>query len=752
MLRLLLCLGSVYLLADASQITITESTTVNVSACPVYYFGKVYKEIYVNYAPNEITFCFDKLGNITAQDVGDCLNLPATSDLTFEILTDLTVLTSKNNFIKQFSPFNTRDATCALRFDTNSRIALHMLNYEDWTVLVVSLNPQKVFTVYIYTDGTILFSQVFDPSQYLNWYVSLMGCRLETGTVRASRSTGRTFDGCLEEYCTTDRTTANRTTCSGGQSCLNNRCAYKDICVVTGNSVINFLRDVAPIEDFCGVKLLDGINFNLSAYYAERRLTDVPLLDTVKISTREVTLTLGQGGMIRNNTGMVYTTTAAGLTVHDVVFSKVEGGLLVHTVDNSTGISHDVFFDGNNLLIVKEGPTKSTTTGMCADISDRTIAKDSPADCTQVVSDPKGDGIDCDAVKERCEILLEKPFSDCNYNAKPYITACTNLLCNYTDADSLFCDLLDAYARVCELHNWRDSVGCPVSECPNKKCIYENEFCGLSVGSEASCFCRSSYAAPYRAKNTFGADTVCASKTASVTLVGCLLEEKGINISSLHLNDPSCSGVRNPATNEVTFSFNDAENCAANISINGEKIIYQNTILAAVSNAGVIVREDQVSVEFSCAYIQPETQTMSLKITDGSVVKVIDSGQWSYIFNMTAYTDRALTSAVLPSTQLHLDQPLWVKTEAIDVDGLNLALVIQACWATEQNDANAAQKYYLVQNGCPVEETTEMDSNGESLASSFSFKVFQFVGHTGDIYLHCETKLCIKANGCTKTC
>ncbi|XP_072314799.1 alpha-tectorin-like [Eucyclogobius newberryi] len=388
-------------------------------------------------------------------------------------------------------------------------------------------------------------------------------------------------------------------------------------------------------------------------------------------------------------------------------------------------------------------------TGICSNASNVSPADGNAAGCDTVVDDPRGDGINCDAVKQRCDTLKKEPFASCRVDVAPYISACSRLLCNYTDTDGLFCHLLDAYARVCRLKDWMDTVGCSASGCHEHKCIDGNEFCGLSVGGEPKCFCRSSYAAPFRAQNTLGDNTMCASKSASVSLVGCLLEERGVDISSLHLNDPSCSGVHDPNTNRVTFTFSDTDNCAANVSINGNKIVYSNTIMSNESS-GIISRDDQLYIEFSCAYVQPQVQTMSFKILDSSVVKVIDAGEWTYVFNMMAFTDGALTSAVDSSSELTLDQEVWVQAKASDVDEKLMALVIDRCWATPENNPNANMKYNLIKNGCPGDDTVAVVSNGASLKSVFSFRVFQFVGSEADVFLHCDTKLCLKSDGCTK--
>uniref|UniRef100_A0A3B3ZQL3 ZP domain-containing protein n=1 Tax=Periophthalmus magnuspinnatus TaxID=409849 RepID=A0A3B3ZQL3_9GOBI len=421
------------------------------------------------------------------------------------------------------------------------------------------------------------------------------------------------------------------------------------------------------LTNFCPINMINNSNFQLHAFFRERRLSDVPFLDSVILSKDGQNLTLGQGGRIRVS------------TIPGCTLSRVHGG--VQIVISGAGYEATLFFDGTTLLY--------------------------DSSCTILytyVTTP-------DAVA---------PFTNCSVDPQPFITACTNLLCNYTDTDGLFCHLLDAYARSCGLEDWGEEFGCSDTGCFEKQCLYDNEFCGLSLGGDARCFCRSSYAAPYRANGTLGDDTVCASKSASVSLVGCLLEEKGIDIPSLRLNDPNCTGVQDLATNKVTFTFSDTDHCAANVSV-------RQGLVRDWTGTGPGL--DQGGVWCLCS----------------SVVKVIDAGEWAYVLKMTAYTDVNLLSALDSGTQLHLNDYLWIQAKATEVDKQLMALVIEDCWATKEAQANATQKYNLISNGCSDEETVTVVSNGEGLASVFSLRVFQFVGSTTDVYLHCDTKLCLKS-------
>lgn len=77
-----------------------------------------------------------------------------------------------------------------------------------------------------------------------------------------------------------------------------------------------------------------------------------------------------------------------------------------------------------------------------------------------------------------------------------------------------------------------------------------------------------------------GEPTVCGQDSASVTLVGCLLAEKGINYTNLHLNDPNCTGLIEEENKTVTFSFNSSNTCGAVITVGFRALLqFEITVL-----------------------------------------------------------------------------------------------------------------------------------------------------------------------------
>ncbi|KAK7910470.1 hypothetical protein WMY93_015154 [Mugilogobius chulae] len=514
------------------------------------------------------------------------------------------------------------------------------------------------------------------------------------------------------------------TTCDG--VCNNGQCTNwkKYTCVVTPNTVIDSSGTRKNTDNFCDKTLLSNTWITLTSHYKPRRLNDIPFVEklTFKLPTGDP-LQLTNSGKVVKTDSTVVTIGDTPTAVDGLSFQKAAGGV-VATFTKTDEFELELFYDGTIGHISYKALVDVTGSDLCTE-NGQVQAITTPENCDQVTKDPNGEGIDSQEVSTKCSVLTNEPFKSCTVDSTPYIASCTYLLSNYPDKDDFLCNIQDAFARSCGIENWMEAAGCSPSECLNiEPCIDDNEFCGLSRGREAKCLCRAPYAAPYLAKNTYGDDTDCSSKSASISLVGCLLEDKNIDITNLHLNDETCKGVKDPETHKVTFSFDSTKTCKATVTPEEGKIVYSNVIVSGAAG-GTISRDDSLSITFSCAYNQPTVKTFTLKILSSSVVDTIDGGEWVYTMTMSIFTDDQLRSALDPATEVLLDRQLWVQVKATDLDEKFVSVVMEDCWATMENNAQATKKYSLVKAGCSDEASVTVVSNGESAASVFSFKVFQ---------------------------
>nr|XP_020477887.1 pancreatic secretory granule membrane major glycoprotein GP2-like [Monopterus albus] len=359
----------------------------------------------------------------------------------------------------------------------------------------------------------------------------------------------------------------------------------------------------------------------------------------------------------------------------------------------------------------------------------------SVSSCEMQYNDTADSTINCTRANERCR----PEGSGCPAlppEAQPY---------------ELDCQLLKAYPRACSLLNttvrgWSLRTGCsPETFCQDQTCS-ATKFCAERfAGGETSCFCWAILASDH---SSLGTTAVCGLDSASVTVVGCLLDEMGIDYSALHLNDQTCRGVRDNQTNMVTSSFDSSNTCGVVSTDRGSQVIYTNTIVMQ-NSSDLIARQDQLYINFSCFHTQPDIKTMSFRIKDNSVVVHVASGAWEYNLTMRAYTDADCTQPVESSTELQPNQRIWVVLETEELDDSLVVLVTDSCWVTDEPSPNETLRYELIEGSCanPTDKTVEVEGNGLGLSNHFSFNMFQFSGHTGDVYLRCQEHLCA-TNSC----
>ncbi|TKS66416.1 Neuronal acetylcholine receptor subunit alpha-2 [Collichthys lucidus] len=530
------------------------------------------------------------------------------------------------------------------------------------------------------------------------------------------------------------------------------RCIKLAVCTVTGSTVIDFLSTAHSVSDRCIYSLIrtpGNSSINLMAGFRERRRRDVTFLDHLVLRLNEtgVKIYLEQGGRVRVDEQTLMLNATAQLA-HGVELSKDHTGVTAKIPFASTTI----FFDGNTAHV--EG--LSSAEGLCGN---STLSAEN---CEIQHNDTFDSTINYNQSTEHCNLMRQAPFTGCDTDPEPFITACTNTLCKYPTVDGLKCQFFDAYARSCSLEknvtleNWGSKTGCSAvfRACQDQYCSM-HEYCGERYG-ESRCYCRADFASKYNPTNTLGEPTVCRQDSATLTLAGCLMENKGIDYSVLHLKNQSCKGRMDQKSHMVTFSFDSVNACGTEVMMNDSQVIYKNTIMSRDNSMySNITRFEKVDIDFSCYYAKPSVKSLAFKIKDGSVTQKIVSGVWNYTVTMNAFTDYALTRLVKASTEVLLNQRIYVELKTLELDDTKVAVVTDSCWATNMPASDSAVRYDLVINGCPnpADQTVQVKGNGQGTSNVVSFNMFEFAGANSEIYLHCSLELCLKqGNSCVPRC
>uniref|UniRef100_A0A3P9I9A5 ZP domain-containing protein n=1 Tax=Oryzias latipes TaxID=8090 RepID=A0A3P9I9A5_ORYLA len=527
------------------------------------------------------------------------------------------------------------------------------------------------------------------------------------------------------------------------------RGVHGDLCTVTGPSVIDITGDVNSVSDRCEYTLLQdqSTGFTLKANFLERRRRDVSFVDSVTLDfSQGADIQLLQGHRVLVSSPV--TLSGSVQTFNGVGLSKDQTGVTANISLNGSPVS--LFFDGTTAQIYMDVPVGYTFEGLCANSS--SFSSSRLSDCVlfvtcscQLYEDSADTTIDSNTVAQQCNILKSAPFSSCNNDVDPesYIIACRNTLNKYPAVDGLRCQFLKAYAKA--LTHLFFSADHPEPICQDK--CSDHEFCG-DIHGNTDCRCRAIYASEYTEQNRLGGPTVCKDNTASLTLVGCLLKENGIDYTHLHLNDKTCKGVMDPESHMLEFSFS-SDSCGTEVTTNNSQVIFTNAVVTRNSSSDLITRQDKVFIEFSCSHPKPELQNVAFNILDNSVEVVLQSGEWHYNLTMKAYSDAAQTQLLGPKSDVRLNQKIWIVLETNGLDEEVVSVVTDSCWATSGNSPSSSPRYDLITDGCAnvADGTVEVMGNGQGTSNSFSFNMFEFSGkEPSEVYLHCQLQLCVKEN------
>nr|ADQ08558.1 larval glycoprotein [Galaxias macronasus] len=292
-------------------------------------------------------------------------------------------------------------------------------------------------------------------------------------------------------------------------------------------------------------------------------------------------------------------------------------------------------------------------------------------------------------------------------------------------------------------------VSCAFVQACSPPCV-TGEFCNTTT-SVCECDPNASNS------SDFGAQAVCSGPSATLHLSYCLLSSAGMSIDTLHLNNVDCKGQ--VEGHVVTFNFS-AHTCGSTITTNATHILYNNGVLVDVNSSNVITREEAVQLEMSCALeiSSPELNIpLSLKISDSNAMLInLTSGAWTYTLAIAAFLDSQFTKAINSTTDLLLNDNIYVNLVATGLEQAGIVVVVESCWATPGNNSGNSVRWDLIKNGCPnkKDDSVVIQKNGNSSESSFSFKMFKFTGSAEQlVFVHCQVNLCVTAsNACLPSC
>ncbi|XP_006819256.1 scavenger receptor cysteine-rich domain-containing protein DMBT1-like [Saccoglossus kowalevskii] len=214
-----------------------------------------------------------------------------------------------------------------------------------------------------------------------------------------------------------------------------------------------------------------------------------------------------------------------------------------------------------------------------------------------------------------------------------------------------------------------------------------------------------------------------------------------ITDDDLQLIDPSCYG----AGNDTHVSFvTDHSDCGTTQTQTTENMIYRNKVINRWEIEDVIRREAEVEIPFQCIYSRTGRAEASFVVNDDQVF-LTETGYGNFSFTLDFYPDGSYNEPYSDEEypiEVSLGQILFVGA-AVETNLDDLELFLATCKATPSEDADHSIQYAIIENGCIMDETVQIQPTGNPAEKHFSIQAFEFVDSPGEvIYIHCDMLVC----------
>uniref|UniRef100_A0A3B3WMU0 ZP domain-containing protein n=1 Tax=Poecilia mexicana TaxID=48701 RepID=A0A3B3WMU0_9TELE len=349
---------SALLAAAGSHQAFTSSAEMNISSCPITYYGQKYEKVYVN----RFAVCFKGLYQPGIQN--DCILMSGgTADRG-----GLSVLSRE--------------------IPTGSGVhkLLPNLKYAGKSVLLEQreLGGQPADGLVLFThfsgilqvadaqvNGLTVSKQTFQTSETNSGVITdVSGCRF-SGLAYETNTTVNDPRICCTVTCDVSGAATAVSHCGPMEHCQGDgSCAMNAVCSVTGSTVIGFTSRPQSVPDRCGYSLLRSSSLpglHVLGIFKERRRKDLSFLDRVvlQLDREGAQISLEQGSKVKVNDDFL-TVHATPQMVHSVALTKSHAGVTAKLEASNYTVS--VVFDGQTAIIHLTGKA-SWLKGLCGDSS-----------------------------------------------------------------------------------------------------------------------------------------------------------------------------------------------------------------------------------------------------------------------------------------------------------------------------------------------------------------------------------------------
>ncbi|XP_068108713.1 uncharacterized protein [Hyperolius riggenbachi] len=233
----------------------------------------------------------------------------------------------------------------------------------------------------------------------------------------------------------------------------------------------------------------------------------------------------------------------------------------------------------------------------------------------------------------------------------------------------------------------------------------------------------------------------CLSNGADFYLPLDMVTEANLNVSDIHLEDPSCRGTED---DDYVYIKIPANKCGTKIVTEEDDIIYINTVFGTVPGTAV----HRIEIPVQCKMDTDE----GLKWGFGpEVTDMLSEGEYAIFLRL--YRDEDFKDQITTYPYgIDMHSTLYVEFK-LESDDAGLQLLVENCLAVPTLD-DADRNYTILQKGCPVDSTLERNDYSDDRVERFNLHVFKFY-RVGQVFLQCDVTICHNSstpNRCTEGC
>ncbi|XP_047459311.1 deleted in malignant brain tumors 1 protein-like [Mugil cephalus] len=229
----------------------------------------------------------------------------------------------------------------------------------------------------------------------------------------------------------------------------------------------------------------------------------------------------------------------------------------------------------------------------------------------------------------------------------------------------------------------------------------------------------------------------CSSDYMTIVLNNSYLNSLGYNGNSLYLNDPYCRPQI--SSDQVVFKF-PINSCGNVKGFHNGKVVYTNALHTSDNSSGEITRRSYFKMNVSCLMEQDSVSQIMYVVQHPGNSSIIGTGRFNT--SMAFYMSSSYYSRVTQDPyEVALNQNLYVQVD-LTLGDSSVVIFLDTCVASPSPYDFQTRRYYLVRNGCPIDNTYYSYVSGTRTYARFTFKAFQFLRASESVFLQCKVLIC----------